>query len=100
MAPCYSRPKSHASNVTRRDKIGGAGPGETTMDEFDDRTRANMDVVLEEICREMPHGGDHESRRFIAERLIECAREGRTTLAELNSAARRALLELVNRKAG
>jgi hypothetical protein len=70
------------------------------MDEFDDRTRANMDVVLEEICREMPHGGDHESRRFVAERLIECAREGRTSLAELNSVARRALLELVNRKAG
>jgi hypothetical protein len=70
------------------------------MDEFDDRTRANMDVVLEEICREMPHGGDHESRKFIAERLMECAREGRSSLSELNSAARRALLELVNRKAG
>jgi hypothetical protein len=70
------------------------------MDEFDDRTRANMDVVLEEICREMPHGGDHESRKFIAERLMECAREGRCSLSELNSVARRALLELVNRKAG
>jgi hypothetical protein len=70
------------------------------MDEFDDHTRANMDVVLEEICREMIHGGDHESRRFIAERLIESAREGRTSLTELNSVARRALLELVNRKAG
>jgi hypothetical protein len=70
------------------------------MDEFDDRTRANMDVVLEDICREMPHGGDHESRKFIAERLMECAREGRSSLSELNSVARRALLELVNRKAG
>jgi hypothetical protein len=69
------------------------------MDEFDDRTRANMDVALEEVCREMTHGGDHESRRFIAQRLIGCAREGRTSLAELNGAARRALLELVNRKA-
>jgi len=68
------------------------------MDEFDDRTRANMDVVLEEICREMSHGGDHESRKFIAARLIESAREGRTSLTELNSVARRALLELVNRK--
>jgi hypothetical protein len=70
------------------------------MDEFDDRTRANMDVVLEEICREMKHGGNHESRKFIAERLIECAREGGTTLADLNNAARRALDELTNRKAG
>ena len=70
------------------------------MDEFDDRTRANMDVVLDEMCREMEHGGDHDSRKFIAERLIESAREGRTSLTELNSVARRALLELVNRKAG
>ena len=69
------------------------------MTELSERTKANMDVVLEETCRQLPHGGDHDSRRFIAERLIECAREGRTTLAELNSAARRALLELVNRKA-
>ena len=70
------------------------------MDEFDDRTRANMDVVLDEICREMTNGGDHESRKFIAERLIESAREGGSSLSELNSVARRALLELVNRKAG
>jgi hypothetical protein len=69
------------------------------MDEFDDRTRANMDVVLEEICKEMSHGGDHDSRKFIAERLIESAREGHRSLTELNSTARRALLELVNRKA-
>ncbi len=68
------------------------------MDEFDDRTRANMDVVLEEICREMAHGGDHASRKFIAERLLESAREGRGSLTELNSVARRALLELTNRK--
>jgi hypothetical protein len=68
------------------------------MDEFDDRTRANMDVVLEEICREMSHGGDHESRKFIAERLIESARVGHASLNELNNVARRALLELVNRK--
>ena len=69
------------------------------MDEFDDRIRANMDLALEEVCREMMHGGDHASRRFIAQRLIECTREGRTSLAELKGVARRALLELVNRKA-
>jgi hypothetical protein len=68
------------------------------MDAFDDRTRANMDVVLDEVCREMAHGGDHDSRKFIAERLVESAREGRSSLTELNSVARRALLELVNRK--
>ena len=78
--------------------IDAAAPGAMQMDELDEQTRANMDVALEEICREMKHGGDHESRKFIAERLMQCAREGRTSLADLNSVARRALLELVNRK--
>jgi len=39
------------------------------MVEFNERTQPNMDVVLEEICTEFPHGGDHESRKFIAEQL-------------------------------
>jgi hypothetical protein len=37
------------------------------MSEFDERVQANMDVVLEEVCAELPKGGDHESRKFIAE---------------------------------
>jgi hypothetical protein len=49
------------------------------MVEFSERTQANMDVVLEEVCAELPNGGDHESRKFIAEQLIQCARSGRTT---------------------
>jgi hypothetical protein len=68
------------------------------MEEFNERTRVRMDAALEEVCREMKHGGDHDSRRFVAERLMECAREGRTSSADLNNAARRALLELINRK--
>ena len=53
------------------------------MTELSERTKANMDVVLEETCRQLPHGGDHDSRRFIAERLIEAARSGHSTLGEL-----------------
>ncbi len=49
------------------------------MDEFDERTKANMDVVLDAICTELPHGGDHESRKFIAEQLMQAARGGKTT---------------------
>ena len=62
--------------------------------EFSERTQANMDVVLEEVCAELPNGGDHESRKFIAEQLIQCARSGRTTLGELMYAARRAIVQL------
>jgi hypothetical protein len=64
------------------------------MSEFDERTQANMDVVLEEVCAELPNGGDHQSRKYIAEQLIHCARGGRTTLGELMYTARRALVQI------
>jgi hypothetical protein len=67
------------------------------LNEFDERTQANMDVVLGEICGELPHGGDHESRKFIAEQLIAAARSGKTALRELTAVGRRALLNLQNR---
>jgi hypothetical protein len=67
------------------------------MTELSERTKANMDVVLEETCRQLPHGGDHDSRRFIAERLIEAAQSGHATLGELGIVARRALAELMGK---
>jgi hypothetical protein len=66
------------------------------MEEFDERTKANMDVVLDAICTELPHGGDHESRKFIAQQLMQAARGGKTTLAELTYVSRRALIQLQN----
>ncbi len=66
-------------------------------EEFDERTQANMDVALNKICGELPHGGDHESRKFIAEQLIHAARAGKTTLTELTYVARRALVQVQNR---
>jgi len=68
------------------------------LDEFDHRTMASMDIVLEEICRALKHGGNHESRKFVAERLMACARDGHTTPDELRSAACAALLELTGQK--
>jgi hypothetical protein len=67
------------------------------MSEFDDRTLANMDVVLDEICSELPNGGDHESRRFIAEQLMKAARGDRNTLGDLTYVGRRALAQLQNK---
>ena len=64
------------------------------MDEFDERIQANLDVVLEEVCAALPGGGDHESRKYVAEQLIQCARSGRTTLGELMYTARRAIVHL------
>ena len=56
-----------------------------------------MDVALNKICGELPHGGDHESRKFIAEQLIEAARAGKSTLTELTYVARRALVQVQNK---
>jgi hypothetical protein len=68
------------------------------LSDLDQRTQADIDVVLELVCRELPHGGRHEDRKYIAERLIECAGSGRTTLEDLRTVARRALLDLPHKK--
>ncbi|WP_306664739.1 hypothetical protein [Bradyrhizobium sp. Arg816] len=51
--------------------------------------------MLEEACCALPNGGNHESRRLIAEQLLEAAASGHTTLNELRSAALRALAKAV-----
>ncbi|WP_247298660.1 MULTISPECIES: hypothetical protein [unclassified Bradyrhizobium] len=35
------------------------------------RLKSNLEVVLEETCWELPNGGDHESRKIIAEQLFK-----------------------------
>jgi hypothetical protein len=68
------------------------------MTEIKQRTTANMDVVLEEVCRSLPHGGDHESRKYVAQKLMETAEKGNVTLQELRPVAGRAFSELSRRK--
>ena len=69
------------------------------LGDLDQRAQTDMDAVLELVCRELPHGGRHEERKYIAERLIGCAGSGRTTLEDLQIAARRALLDLPKKTA-
>ena len=69
------------------------------MVKLDDRTIANMDVILEDVCRGLSsHGGDHESRKFIAINLAQAARKGNVTLGGLEIVARHAFDELKQRK--
>ena len=68
------------------------------MAELNERTKANMDVALEEACRTLPHGGDHALRKKVAQKLLRSAEEGKTTLGEFSTVARTALAELVKRK--
>jgi hypothetical protein len=69
------------------------------MTRLDDRTLANMDFVLEETCRVFPNGGDHERRRYIAQKLKLSAKNGNTTLGGLRAVAHGALKEMEQRSA-
>jgi hypothetical protein len=68
------------------------------MTKIDERTTANMDVVLEEICRSLPAGGDHKSRKYVAKKLMQSVKKGNVTLEELRRVASRAFSELSKRK--
>jgi hypothetical protein len=64
------------------------------MTKLDDRTIANMDLALEQACRIFPHGGDHELRRHVAEKLKASARKGNTTFDGLIAMATAAVEEI------
>jgi hypothetical protein len=67
---------------------------------FDSRTRANMDVALERACQLLPAGAEqHENRRYIASRIVDCAEAGDVTLSGLTEAGERAAHELCERLA-
>jgi hypothetical protein len=67
------------------------------MTKSDERTAANVDVVLEEVCRGLPHGGDHESRKYIAKKLLQSVKKGTVTLEGLRPVASHALSQLSSR---
>lgn len=69
------------------------------MTTIDERIMANLDVVLEEVCRSLPHGGDHEMRKAIAEKLLDSALNGNRTIGVLTEIARAALMETTKRSA-
>jgi hypothetical protein len=68
------------------------------MKKMDERTAANMEVALEQVCRSLPHGGDHATRKRIARKLLHEARHGSTTLGDFMAVARSALHETSVRK--
>ena len=64
------------------------------MARVDERTTANMAVALEEVFANVPRGGDHESRKHVAKKLIQSAKRGNVTLDGLRAVARDALRQL------
>ena len=66
------------------------------MEEPSDTLKRKLDLVLEEACRGLPNGGNHETRKLVTDRLLEAARRGETTLGELGMIARKAVAEIKN----
>lgn len=58
---------------------------------FDTRTRINMKLALDRICRNRPAGEDHGFRSLVAEKIIRCALTGRTGIGQLVDAGERAV---------
>jgi hypothetical protein len=64
---------------------------EMITEQFDQRTMANLSITLELACR---HLTNHDDRRYVAEKLMQSARAGRTTASQLNACAMKAITEL------
>lgn len=61
------------------------------MPEINPQTQTKLDLVLEEVCRSLPNGGDHETRRVIAEKLIASASGSTASLEQLREVAQHTL---------
>jgi hypothetical protein len=61
------------------------------MSEVSTGFKARLEYVLDQICAETTHGGSHEMRSYIAERLIAAAQAGERSLDRLTEVARQAL---------
>ncbi len=65
------------------------------MTKLDERTIANLEVVLENVCRGLPNsGGDHATRKYVAQKLVQAAKKGNTTLGGLEAVGLRALQQI------
>ena len=64
-------------------------------DTFDRRTIAKMEVALERACLLLPAGSEeHDARRIIASKIIECAHRGDATLSRLTEVGYAAAMQL------
>jgi hypothetical protein len=54
---------------------------------FDRRTIANMEIALDRACKNLADGETHSARQLIAAKIVDCARDGETSLTALTRAA-------------
>jgi hypothetical protein len=65
---------------------------------FDSRTLATMNVALDHVCKATARGEEYPVRKRIAQRIIRCARSGKTTLGDLTVAGEHALAKIAGTK--
>jgi len=88
---------SHMSEWLRSPVYGR--PSEVAiLNKLDGRAIANMDLALEQVCRVFPHGGDHEQRKYVTQKMILSAFSGNTTFDGLSEVASHAVEELSKAK--
>jgi hypothetical protein len=63
------------------------------MLEFETNVLAFMTAALEQTCRKLKEDTP-EARKFVANKLVECAKGGRRSMAQLIEAGERALVVL------
>ena len=63
------------------------------MKQLDDRTIAHLEMVLDEVCRCLPHGGDHKLRKQVARKLLDSALRGNTAPGVLRDVGLSALAD-------
>jgi hypothetical protein len=68
------------------------------MSEVSTGFKTRLEYVLDQICAETRHGGSHEMRRFIAEKLMAAAVAGDRSLDRLSAVARQALASFVKER--
>jgi hypothetical protein len=66
------------------------------LTEFDQNTIANMTAALEHICKRIPPEKDSaDLRKRIGAAMIECAKKGRRTLIDFQTAGSNVLTEVL-----
>jgi hypothetical protein len=64
-------------------------------EEFDARTKANLEVALARACERLGSNGIyHQARSYVAGKLLDCAHRGQLSLSALTEAGLAAATEL------
>jgi hypothetical protein len=72
--------------------LSGAGSGVISVT-IGDGFKVRLEFVLEQVFKNHSDGGDHDSRAFVARRLLQAAQRGVLSLEKLKGVAQEALHE-------